>query len=175
MADRRPQEFNRATSKGPQIRNALAKAARLLASESHVVLKTRNENFKGKVMIVNINQCNYGIINYIDTKAKCRHLNKLTCKGTRVQVFICSRLPPLLGFCLGWSSNFVGFEPGQIQSIKLVQTWSPTRLNTPYHLSAHTARIYSTLTQERGGRVEKVRGATVHKADCISTSLQYKV
>ncbi len=24
----------------------------------------------------------HGLINYIDTKAKCRHLKKLTCKGT---------------------------------------------------------------------------------------------
>jgi hypothetical protein len=29
-----------------------------------------------------------GLINYIDTKAKCRHLKKLTCKGTLRQVFI---------------------------------------------------------------------------------------
>jgi hypothetical protein len=28
-----------------------------------------------------------GTINYIDTKAKCRHLKKLTCKGTLRQVF----------------------------------------------------------------------------------------
>jgi hypothetical protein len=86
-------------------RNILAESARLLASESHVVLKMRNENFKGKVMMVNINQCNHGIINYIDNKAKCRHLNKLTCKGTLGQAFICSRPLLFLGFCLGWSSN----------------------------------------------------------------------
>jgi hypothetical protein len=30
----------------------------------------------------------HGLINYIDTKAKCRHLKKLTCKGTLRQVFI---------------------------------------------------------------------------------------
>jgi hypothetical protein len=29
-----------------------------------------------------------GLINYIDTKEKCRHLKKLTCKGTLRQVFI---------------------------------------------------------------------------------------
>jgi hypothetical protein len=29
--------------------------------------------------------------------------------------------PPLLGFCLEWSSNFVGSESGQIQSVKLLQ------------------------------------------------------
>ncbi len=30
----------------------------------------------------------HGLINYIDTKAKCRHLKQLTCKGTLRQVFI---------------------------------------------------------------------------------------
>ncbi len=30
----------------------------------------------------------HGLINYIDTKAKCRHRKKLTCKGTLRQVFI---------------------------------------------------------------------------------------
>jgi hypothetical protein len=34
-------------------------------------------------------------------------------------VFICLRPPPLLCFCLGWSSSFVGSESGQIQSVKL--------------------------------------------------------
>ncbi len=29
-----------------------------------------------------------GLINYVDTKAKCRHLKILTCKGTLRQVFI---------------------------------------------------------------------------------------
>ncbi len=30
----------------------------------------------------------HGLINYIDTKAKCRHLKKLTWKGTLWQMFI---------------------------------------------------------------------------------------
>jgi hypothetical protein len=30
----------------------------------------------------------HGLINYEDTKANCRHLKKLTCKGTSRQVFI---------------------------------------------------------------------------------------
>jgi hypothetical protein len=38
----------------------------------------------------------HGLINYKDSKAKCRHLKKLTCKGTLRQVFICLRPPPLL-------------------------------------------------------------------------------
>jgi hypothetical protein len=47
------------------------------------------------------------------------YLKKLTCKGTLGQVFICLSPPPLLGFCLGWCSNFVGSESGQKQSVKL--------------------------------------------------------
>ncbi len=38
-----------------------------------------------------VKTCNHGLINYIGTKAKCRHPNKLTCKGTLRQVFICLR------------------------------------------------------------------------------------
>jgi hypothetical protein len=45
----------------------------------------------------------------------------LTRKGTVWQVFNCQRAPPLLGVCLGWSSNFIGSESGQIQSVKLLQ------------------------------------------------------
>jgi hypothetical protein len=33
-------------------------------------------------------QCYHGLINYIDTKAKCRHLKKFTCQGTLRQVFV---------------------------------------------------------------------------------------
>ncbi len=36
----------------------------------------------------------HALINYIDIKAKCHNLKKLTCKGTLRQVFICLR-PPL--------------------------------------------------------------------------------
>jgi hypothetical protein len=57
------------------------------------------------------------LINYIDTKAKCLHINKLTYKGTLLQVFICLMPPPLLCFCLAWPSNFVGSKSGQIQSV----------------------------------------------------------
>jgi hypothetical protein len=62
----------------------------------------------------------HGLINYIDTKAKC-HLKKPTCKRTSRQMFICLRPPPLLGFLFGWSSNSVGSECGQKQSVKLLQ------------------------------------------------------
>ncbi len=29
----------------------------------------------------------HGLINYIDTKAKCRHIEKLTCKGTLRKIY----------------------------------------------------------------------------------------
>ncbi len=59
--------------------------------------------------------CNNGIINYIDTSAKCRHLTKFTYKGTLRQLFI--RLYRLeirvhsvrgggMGFC--WRPYFAG-------------------------------------------------------------------
>jgi hypothetical protein len=41
-------------------------------------------HMKGKLLLLESNR----IINYKDTPAKCRHLKKLTCKGTLRQVFI---------------------------------------------------------------------------------------
>jgi hypothetical protein len=111
-----------------------------------------------------------GLIKYINTKAKCCHLKKFTCKGILRQVFICLRPPPLVGFCLGWSSYFVGSEFGQIQSVKPLQNMVSKRTQHPQPPASHTLSvyIYCTLTQDGGGggrRVEpeKVRGATVHK------------
>ncbi len=84
---------------------------------------------------------------------------KLTCKGTLWQVFICERPPPLLGFCLALSSNFVGSESGQIQSVKPLQNMVSNRIQHPTTPSQpHTVCIYCTLTQGRGGgRVEPQR------------------
>jgi hypothetical protein len=48
------------------------------------------------------------------------------------------RPPPLLGFCLGRSSNFVGSESGQIQSVKLLQNMV---FNRPWALT-HCIRTY---------------------------------
>jgi hypothetical protein len=36
----------------------------------------------------------HGLINYIDTKAKCRHLKKLTCKGTSRHAGVYFSEPP---------------------------------------------------------------------------------
>ncbi len=52
----------------------------------------------------------HGLTNCIETKAKCCDLTKLRCEVTLRQVSICLRPPPLLRFCLGWSSNYVGSE-----------------------------------------------------------------
>jgi hypothetical protein len=78
-------------------------------------------------------QQQHGLDNYIDIKAKCRQLKKLTCKGTLRQVFICLRRP-LLGFCLGRSSNFVGPESGQIQCVEygLQQNSTTTTPSQPH-------------------------------------------
>jgi hypothetical protein len=59
---------------------------------------------------------------------------------------------PLLGFCLGWSSNFVGSQSGQVQSVKLLQNtaWSPPR--TPALYSVYIFTLY-LFTQRRGGGV----------------------
>jgi hypothetical protein len=37
---------------------------------------------KSRTQMVDIGTGNHGLNNYIDTKAKCRHLKKFTCKGT---------------------------------------------------------------------------------------------
>ncbi len=57
----------------------------------------------------------YSPINYIDTKAKCRLLKILTCKGTLRQVLLSVWGPvPSQVLCLGWSSKGKGpcFIPG---------------------------------------------------------------
>ncbi len=109
--------------------------------------------------------------------AKCRHLKNLPILR---QVFICLRPPPLLGFYLGWSSNFLGSESGQIQSVKLLQNMVSNTTQHPPPPPRHTLScIYCTLTQGWGGGEvnysEKVIEAIVHKArskyqhDCISS------
>jgi hypothetical protein len=96
-----------------------------------------------------------------ESNAKCRHLKKLTCKGSLKQVFICLRPPLLLGFCFGWSSNFVGSESGQIQSIKLLQKIVSNRTPYPPPLK-HCILINSTVIHPKkgvgGGRVEQREG-----------------
>ncbi len=47
----------------------------------------------------------HGLINYTDTKAKCRHLKKLTCKETLRQVFIDLKSSCLRVFVWGGVAN----------------------------------------------------------------------
>jgi hypothetical protein len=62
-----------------------------------------------------------------------------------------SETPPLLGFCLGCCSNFVGSEAGQKQSIKLLQIMvSNTTQHPPTPSQPHIVCIYCTLALGRG-------------------------
>ncbi len=74
-------------------------------------------------------------------------------------MFICLRRCPLLGFCLGWSSNFVGSESDQIQSSKVLQTMVSNTTQHPPPPTSHTLSvyIYCTLTVGRGGGGEPER------------------
>jgi hypothetical protein len=44
-------------------------------------------NTQGQITTTRVS-LDYGLINYIETKGKCRNLKKLTCKGTLRRVFI---------------------------------------------------------------------------------------
>ena len=90
-------------------------------------------------------------------------IKKNFCKGTLRQVFICLRPPPLLDFCLGWSSNFVGSESGQIQSVKFLQnmvsnrTHNPPTPSQPLTVCIHCMyRLY--FDKGRGGGVNQREG-----------------
>jgi hypothetical protein len=65
-----------------------------------------------------------------------------------------------LSFLFGVVKQFVGFESGQKQSVKLLQIMSTTQVNTP---SPTATLIYCTFSLARGGGGQKKgRGATVH-------------
>jgi hypothetical protein len=90
------------------------------------------------------------LINYVNTIAKCRHLKKITCKGTLQQMFIYLSPHLLLGFCLGWCSNFVGSEYGQIQSGQLLQNMVSNRTQHPPPPPSNTLYL-NTRTGGGGG------------------------
>jgi hypothetical protein len=52
------------------------------------------------------------------------------------------RPPPVLGFCLGWCSNFVGSESGQNQSVKLLQDMLSITTQQPLHPLPATLCLY---------------------------------
>jgi hypothetical protein len=62
--------------------------------------------------------------------------------------------PPLLGFCLGWCSNCVSSESGQIQSVRLLQNRVSNRTPytpPPYTHCMYTYAQYTYSHRERGG------------------------
>ncbi len=97
------------------------------------------------VAVLRFIYCNKSVVSPAGYKDTCRHLKKLTCKRTLLQVFIFLRPPPLLGFYLRWSSNFVDSESGKIQSIKLLQnTVSNT---TPYLPPPHPQYLHTVFVR----------------------------
>ena len=58
----------------------------------------------------------YGLINYKDTKAKCRHLKKLTCKMTLRQVFIRVYRLEMQSVMLVFSTHLVSCCPSPLLS-----------------------------------------------------------
>ncbi len=64
-----------------------------------------------------------------------------------------SEAPLLLGFCLGWSSNFVGSESRQIESVKLQQNMVSKQDSThpPPPPPPPQQKLKNKLTHGRGG------------------------
>jgi hypothetical protein len=89
----------------------------------------------------------------MEGNAKCRHLKKLTCTGTLCgRYFVCLRPPPLLGFYLGWSSDVVGSESGQIQSVKFLQN----KVSNTTHTHCICKYVQYTSHTEKVGRGARV-------------------
>jgi hypothetical protein len=89
---------------------------------------------------------------------------KFTCEGTLRQVLIiiiCERHLPLLGFCLGWYSNFVGCDLVSVNSRRI---WSTTEAHIPPPLHTVNVYTYSHREGEESLTRENVRGATVHNS-----------
>ncbi len=84
----------------------------------------------------------HGLINYTDTKLKCTHVQKLTCKGTLRQDFI--RLRPL---SLLWPQTSPLF-PYTLYSVYV------------YCILIHTRKVAAREFWTR----DKIGGAIVHKA-----------
>jgi hypothetical protein len=91
--------------------------------------KKKNREDQAFVAIVGIYK------RFIECSAKCRHLNKAAWKESLRQIFICSRSPPLLGFCLGVVQQFSRFC-----------IWSDTQFLTVYALQnneTHTPLLHT--------------------------------
>ncbi len=97
-------------------------------------------------------------INYIETKAKCRHLKNRPVEGLCGRCLsLWSPLPLPKGFCLEWSSNFVD-DSGQIQSVRLLQNVVSNRTQNTPPPPSHTLSVYTLIRgRGRGERVEPER------------------
>ncbi len=94
----------------------------------------------------------HGLINYIDTKAKCSHLQKFTCKGTSRQVFIFLRPSPLLGFARGGLAILFFLNLVWFRVLNFCRILSPTGLNTPHRSQPHTVcSVYTELWHREEG------------------------
>ncbi len=115
-----------------------------------------------------------GKIRLIEGNEKYRHPKKLSYNGTLQQVFICLRPRLLSDFCLGQSSNFVGSESGQIQSVKQnsCRIWSPTEPHTFPTLNTVCCKYvqYTYSHRDGGGRVEPERRGEGNRGEYRSQS-----
>ncbi len=116
----------------------------------NICLKLRKQD---KICLILGDTFLHGPINYLDTKANCPHLKKFTCNGALRLMFICLSPPPLQDLCLRWSSNFVGSESGQIQSVKLLRNIFSNRTQHPHPLAVtHCLYLYILyFDTEKGG------------------------
>jgi hypothetical protein len=67
----------------------------------------------------------------------------MNCMGDFAAAVNLSEAPPILGLYLGWFSNSVGSESGQIQRVKLLQNMVSNRTQHPppsHTLYVHTVR-----------------------------------
>ncbi len=70
-------------------------------------------------------------------------------------MFICLRPPPLIGFCLGSSSNFVGSESGLKKNVKLLPNMVSNTTQHPPPPPSHTLSVQSVLWLWGGGKVNQ--------------------
>jgi hypothetical protein len=76
----------------------------------------------------------HGLINYIDTKAKCRHLKIFSCKGTLRLVFIRVYRLEILSVILVFSTSFANCYPSPLPCV-----------------NKYTVYTYTVTTVRKGG------------------------
>ncbi len=77
----------------------------------------------------------HGLINYINTKAKCRHLKKFTCKGTLLHMFIRVYRLVKQSVMLEFLTKFCELCPNNLLSSVSTKTYRPVKsTNTTCHV-----------------------------------------